>query len=81
MNTRIIGVITTSIVSVAAAHTATATDLIRRPPAPIAEPLASAPIGTTWSGFYVGGNLGAAFDPNDLSIKDLSAEQDLVLKF
>lgn len=81
MNKRIIGVITMSIGSVAAAHTATATDLIRRPPAPIAEPLPSAPVGTTWSGFYVGGNLGAAFDPNDLSIKDLSAEQDLTLKF
>ena len=81
MNKRNIGVITMSIVCVATAHTATATDLIRRPPAPIAEPLFSAPVGTTWSGFYVGGNLGAALDPNDLSIKDLSAEQDLTLKF
>jgi hypothetical protein len=35
----------------------------------------------TWQGFYIGGNLGAAFDPNDLSIKDLSAEQDLTLNF
>ena len=32
-----------------------------------------------WTGFYIGGNLGAAFDPNDLSIKDLSEEQDLTL--
>ena len=31
------------------------------------------------AGFYIGGNLGAAFDPNDLSIKDLSEEQDLTL--
>jgi outer membrane immunogenic protein len=35
----------------------------------------------TWQGFYIGGNLGAAFDPNDLSIKDLSEEQDLTLNF
>jgi outer membrane immunogenic protein len=34
----------------------------------------------SWSGFYVGGNLGGAFDPNDLSIKDLSEEQDLTLR-
>ena len=40
-----------------------------------------APVGATWSGFYIGGNLGAAFEPNDLSIKDLSEEQDLALKF
>jgi outer membrane immunogenic protein len=38
-------------------------------------------VGTIWSGFYIGGNLGAAFDPNNLSIKDLSEEQDLSLKF
>ena len=60
---------------------ATATDLLRRSPAPLAEPLPPAPVGATWSGFYIGGNLGAAFDPNDLSIKDLSEEQDLTLKF
>ena len=35
----------------------------------------------TWQGFYFGGNLGAAFDPYNLSIKDLSAAQDLSLKF
>jgi outer membrane immunogenic protein len=40
---------------------------------------AAAPL--TWQGFYLGGNLGAAFDPNDLSITDLSEEQDLTLKF
>jgi outer membrane immunogenic protein len=39
------------------------------------------PIGTAWSGLYIGGNLGTAFDPNDLSIKDLSEEQDLSLRF
>jgi outer membrane immunogenic protein len=61
---------------------ATAADLGRRYPAPPAEqPLPPTPAGTTWSGFYIGGNLGAAFDPNDLSIKDLSEEQDLSLKF
>jgi hypothetical protein len=30
---------------------------------------------------YIGGNLGAAFNPDDLSIKDLSEEQDLSLRF
>jgi outer membrane immunogenic protein len=39
------------------------------------------PAPLTWQGFYIGGNLGAAFDPNDLSIKDLSEEQDLTLRF
>jgi outer membrane immunogenic protein len=52
-----------------------------RSPVPSAEPLPPAPAGVTWSGFYVGGNLGAAFDPNDLSIRDLSEEQDLSLRF
>ena len=60
---------------------ATAADLLRQSPAPLAEPLPPAPVGATWSGFYIGGNLGAAFEPNDLSIKDLSEEQDLALKF
>jgi outer membrane immunogenic protein len=60
---------------------ATAADLGRRYPAPAEQPLPPAPVGTSWSGFYIGGNLGAAFDPNDLSIKDLSEEQDLSLKF
>jgi len=59
----------------------TAADLLRRSPAPLVEPLPPTPVGTTWSGFYIGGNLGAAFDPNNLSIKDLSDEQDLSLKF
>ena len=79
---------TTSIVSIGMAAVfaviavpAAATDLIRRSPPPLVEPLPTAPVGTTWSGFYIGGNLGAAFDPNNLSIKDLSGEQDLSLKF
>jgi outer membrane immunogenic protein len=63
----------------AVAAPATATDLLDRSPPPLALP--AAPVGTAWSGFYIGGNLGAAFDPNDLSIKDQSAEQDLTLKF
>jgi outer membrane immunogenic protein len=48
---------------------------------PSAEPLPPAPVGTTWSGFYIGGNLGAALDPYNLSIEDLSQDQDLSLKF
>ena len=57
---------------------ANAADLLQRHPAPLAtQPLPPAPVGMTWSGFYIGGNLGAAFNPNDLSIKDLSEEQDL----
>lgn len=31
-----------------------------------------------WSGLYVGGHLGAAFDPNKLSFQDQSTAQDLV---
>ena len=59
-----------------------AADLLPRHPAPLAlEPLPAAPVGMTWTGFYIGGNLGAAFNSNDLSIKDLSEEQDLSLKF
>jgi len=50
-------------------------------PVPSNEPLPPPPAGTTWSGFYIGGNLGAAFDPNNLGIKDLSEEQDLSLQF
>ena len=61
MNTGNIAIIGMAGVLAATAVPAAATDLIRRPPAPIAEPLPSAPIGTTWSGFYIGGNLGAAF--------------------
>jgi outer membrane immunogenic protein len=61
---------------------ANAADLLQRHPAPLAvQPLPPAPVGMTWSGFYIGGNLGAAFNPNDLSIKDLSEEQDLSLRF
>ena len=55
--------------------TAQAADLV-----PTALPPMTIPV-ETWTGFYIGGNLGAAFDPNDLSIKDLSEEQDLTLKF
>jgi outer membrane immunogenic protein len=35
----------------------------------------------TWKGTYIGGELGAAFDPIDLGIKDLSGQQDLTLNF
>jgi opacity protein-like surface antigen len=56
---------------------ANATDLT--PMAPVQQLIAVAP--PTWQGFYLGGNLGAAFDPNDLSIRDLSTEQDLSLRF
>lgn len=55
---------------------AKATDLTPIVPA---QPVTEAP--PTWQGFYLGGNLGAAFDPNDLSIKDLSTGQDLSLRF
>jgi outer membrane immunogenic protein len=56
---------------------AKATDL--PPMSPVAQPVIEEP--PTWQGFYLGGNLGAAFDPYNLSIKDLSAAQDLTLKF
>src|SRR6185312_14217579 len=56
---------------------AQAADLINRP---IAQPLPEAPAGVTWTGFYIGGNLGAAFSPNDASITDLSTDQDLSLR-
>ena len=39
---------------------ANAADLLQRHPAPLAQPLPPAPLGITWSGFYIGGNLGAA---------------------
>ena len=56
-----------------------ATDL---PPGDVVvQPLIPAPEPLTWQGFYIGGNLGAAFDANNVSIKDLSADQDLSLKF
>jgi outer membrane immunogenic protein len=37
------------------------------------------PIGreTTWSGFYIGGNVGGVFDNADVSIRDLGPLQDL----
>jgi len=81
MNTRSIASIGMAGVLAVVAVPAAATDLIRRSPPQLVEPLPTAPVGTTWSGFYIGGNLGAAFDPNNLSIKDLSGEQDLSLKF
>ncbi len=80
MSTRSIAIIGVAAVLATINVPATATDLLRDSPAPMAEPL-PAPAGATWSGFYLGGNLGAAFDPNDLSIKDLSGAQDLRLKF
>ena len=43
-----------------------------------AKPLAAQPIlGGPWSGLYVGGHLGGAFDANKLSFQDQSANQDL----
>ena len=54
-----------------------ATDL--PPMSPLAPQVIDEPL--MWQGFYIGGNLGAAFDPYNLSIKDLSAAQDLTLKF
>jgi hypothetical protein len=54
-----------------------AADLLQRHPPLAAQPLPPAPL----TGFYIGGNLGAAFNPDDLSIKDLSEEQDLSLRF
>ena len=72
MNTRGIAIIGLAGVLAAVAVPAAATDLVRRSPPPLAEPLPAAPVGTTWSGFYIGGNIGAAFDPNDLSINDLT---------
>ncbi|MGE3528655.1 MAG: outer membrane protein, partial [Methyloceanibacter sp.] len=57
---------------------AKATDLTPISPAP---PPVVTELPPTWQGFYFGGNLGAAFDANDLSIKDLSADQDLSLRF
>jgi hypothetical protein len=77
MTHRLIAIIGIAGVSAAIGSPAAAADLLHRSPAPVAVPLPPAPVGTTWSGFYIGGNLGAAFDPNDLSIKDLSEEQDL----
>jgi outer membrane immunogenic protein len=71
-SSRAIAILAVAAVSSAFAFGAAAADL---------QPLPPAPVGTSWSGFYFGGNLGAAFDPNDPSIKDLSAEQDLSLKF
>jgi outer membrane immunogenic protein len=57
---------------------AKATDLT--PISPVQPPVV-APEPLTWQGLYFGGNLGAAFDPNDLRIQDLSVGQDLSLRF
>ena len=78
------GIVIIAIAAVLAviAGPATAADLLPRHAAPLAPPpLPTAPVGMTWSGFYIGGNLGAALSPNDLSINDLSEEQDLSLSF
>ena len=78
------GIVIVAIAAVLAviAGPATAADLLPRHAAPLAPPpLPTAPVGMTWSGFYIGGNLGAALNPNDLSINDLSVEQDLSLSF
>lgn len=43
-----------------------------------ATPVCAQPIlGGPWSGLYVGGHIGGAFDPNKLSFQDQSAAQDL----
>src|SRR5256885_13121099 len=43
-----------------------------------ASPVAAQPFITDpWSGLYVGGHLGAAFDPNKLSFQDQSTAHDL----
>lgn len=47
----------------------------------LAPGLAKATDSVTWEGVYIGGNLGAAFDLINPSIKDLSEEQDLTLNF
>jgi outer membrane immunogenic protein len=80
--TRGIGAFGMAAVLAMSAIPADAADLLQRHPAPLAaQPLPPPPVGMTWSGFYIGGNLGAAFNPDDLSIKDLSEEQDLSLRF
>lgn len=44
----------------------------------VATPLAAQPIlGGPWSGLYVGGHVGGAFDANKLSFQDQSTAQDL----
>jgi outer membrane immunogenic protein len=43
-----------------------------------ANPAAAQPIlDDSWSGLYIGGHLGAAFDPNKLNFQDRSTAQDL----
>ena len=59
---------------------ATATDLLRRSPAPIAEPLPCA-YRRHLVGLLHRRQSRRTFDPNDFSINDLSDEQDLALKF
>lgn len=44
----------------------------------VATPLAAQPfLGGPWSGLYIGGHLGGAFDANKLDFQDQSAAQDL----
>jgi outer membrane immunogenic protein len=45
-----------------------------------AAPSAARAAGGPWSGFYVGGNLGDAFNPSSLNFHDLSDEQDLTFR-
>ena len=69
------------IVSVAAADTATATDFDTPPSCFHRRTSSLGACRHDLVRLLLGGNLGAAFDRNDLSIKDLSEEQDLTLKF
>jgi outer membrane immunogenic protein len=79
-HTRDIVIIAMAAVFAVIAGPATAADLLPGHTVPLAAPpLPTAPVGMTWSGFYVGGNVGAALSPDDLSINDLSEEQNLSL--
>jgi outer membrane immunogenic protein len=61
MKTRILGLLAATALATAAVSTASAADLPAAPPAPIYAP---APV-FTWTGFYVGGNLGWGWRDDD----------------
>jgi outer membrane immunogenic protein len=58
-----IAIIGVAVALAAIAFPAIAADLVRYP-TPVPRFEQPAPLGTSWSGFYIGGNLGAAFDTN-----------------